>query len=436
MTHPKARAFASWIADFFKVHFARWRAVALERFEADLLGLRAKGLTYTTLLSLVPFLAVTFSVLKAFGVQNQIEPVLARALEPIGPGGVEITSRIIEFVDKLELGGLGAAGVAGLFYTTISLISQVEDSLNHIWRARRPRSFGQKFSDYLSVVLVGPVLVFTALALIASAQSHWLMQAILAIKPLGFFVPMVTRIMPLVLLCAVFTFVYRFIPHTQVRFSSALLGGVVAGVLWQLIGIAFAALVASSTQYEAIYSSFAVLILFLLWIHTGWLILLAGGEVAYLHQHRAVRLAGVSYSEPSHVLRERLGILMLVEITRRYLACEPPWRAPALAIALGAPLYLLEELIDGLVQRGVLLRTTEPEGIALGWPPEQLSVSEIIELLGAPLTMETVDAGQDPVTRLLQRRDEAVRQATQGITLRSLAAETEGVSWAPMPSAR
>jgi DNA-binding IscR family transcriptional regulator len=127
---------------------------------------------------------------------------------------------------------------------------------------------------------------------------------------------------------------------------------------------------------------------------------------------------------------------MLVEITRRYLACEPPWRAPELAIALGAPLYLLEELIDGLVQRGVLLRTTEPEGIALGCPPEQLSVSEIIELLGAPLTLETVDAGQDPVTRLLQRRDEAVRQATQGITLRSLAAETEGVSWAPMPSAR
>jgi membrane protein len=318
--------------------------------------------------------------------------------------------------------------VAGLFYTTISLISQVEDSLNYIWRARRPRSFGQKFSDYLSVVLVGPVLVFTALALIASAQSYWLMQAILAIKPLGFFVLMVTRIMPLVLLCAVFTFVYRFIPHTPVRFSSALLGGVVAGVLWQLIGIAFAALVASSTQYEAIYSSFAVLILFLLWIHTGWLILLAGGEVAYLHQHRAVRLTGVSYSEPSHVLRERLGILMLVEITRRYLACEPPWRASALAIALGAPLYLLEELIDGLVQRGVLLRTTEPEGIALGCPPEQLSVSEIIELLGAPLTLETVDAGQDPVTRLLQRRDEAVRQATQGITLRSLAAETEGVS--------
>src|SRR5919108_4465931 len=125
MTHPRVHTFASWVADFLKVHFARWRAVALERFEADLLSLRAKGLTYTTLLSLVPFLAVTFSVLKAFGVQNQIEPVLARALEPIGPGGVEVTSRIIEFVDKLELGRLGAAGVAGRFFTTIPPLTRM-----------------------------------------------------------------------------------------------------------------------------------------------------------------------------------------------------------------------------------------------------------------------------------------------------------------------
>src|SRR5439155_6664279 len=140
-------------------------------------------------------------------------------------------------------------------------------------------------SDYLSVVLVGPVVVFTALGLTASAHSHWMVQRLLELKPLGIVVPLVTRVMPFVLLCAVFTFVYKFVPYTQVRLRSALLGGLVAGLLWQVAGVWFATFVASSSSYAAVYSSFAVLILFLIWLQVGWQIILVGGEVAYLYQH-------------------------------------------------------------------------------------------------------------------------------------------------------
>ena len=389
-----------------------------------MLSLRARGLTYTTLLSLVPLLAVTFSVLKAFGIQNQLEPVLAQTLEPLGPKGAEITSRIIEFVNNLRVGVLGVVGVAVLFYTVISLIDRIEDSFNHIWRVRRSRSLARKFSDYFSVVLVGPVLVFTAFALTASAQSYWLVQRILEITPSGFSMIRVTHLMPFVFFCAAFTFLYRFIPYTRVRLTSALVGGVVAGILWQLAGVGFAVFVTSSARYAAIYSSFAILILFLYWLYVGWLIVLVGGEVAYFHQHPSAYRQGVSREEQCHLFRERLALLALVRVTRCYLLGKPPWCPADLAAALGMPLSSLEDLIDEFVQRGTLLRTAEPQGITLGRPPEQVTVIEVLDALRGPESAESTGEQGNSVSGILHNRDQAVRQALEGVTLRSLASET------------
>jgi membrane protein len=399
-------------------------SVAVEKFQDDQLSLRAASLTYTTLLSLVPFLAVAFSVLKAFGVQNQLEPALAGALAPLGPEAVEITRRVIAFVDNQQVGVLGAVGVAGLFYTVLSLIGKIEDALNNIWRVRRPRSLGRQFSDYLSVVLVGPVLVFTALALTASAQSHWLVQRFLEFNPLGWLVPLLTRLTPLLLLCGAFTFVYQFVPHTHVRLRSALVGGVVAGLLWQVAGVGFTTFVASSASYAAVYSSFAILILFLIWLQLGWLIVLVGAEVAYYHQHPGAYRQGGARGGHSPVYREQLALAMLVELTRRSLAGEPPADPAQLAAALGAPLASLEDLIEGLVHRGLLLRAAEPAGITLGRLPEHISAVEILDALhGAEATTSASGSAEQQGLGVLQRRDQAVRQALEGLTLRALASE-------------
>jgi membrane protein len=159
-----------------KIRTALYRAtvVANARYHGDVLNLQAMGLTYSTLLSLVPFLAVMFSVLKAFGVQNGLEPVLAQLFQPLGDAASQVTKTIINFVDNIRVGILGAAGVAMLFYTVVTLVAKVEDALNQIWRLPHSRTWGQRVPAYLSVVLVGPVMVFTALTLTASAQSHWL----------------------------------------------------------------------------------------------------------------------------------------------------------------------------------------------------------------------------------------------------------------------
>ena len=419
-----------WVMDLDSLHglqrigvqILRLVLAAATEFSNRLLDARAAGLVYTTLLSLVPFLAVTFSVLKAFDVHQMIEPVLAQALEPLGPKGQEITAQVIEFVSNIKVGVLGVVGIAGLLYTTYSLIDKIEATLNAIWRVRQGRSWGRKFTDYLSVVLVGPVLVMTAFGLLASVQSNTLVQRILELQPFGYVAVWAAQFMPFVLLCGLFTFVYKFVPNTNVRFTSALVGGVTAAILWGLAGEAFAAFVVESSKYSAIYSGFAILILFLLWLYIGWVIILVGAQVAFFHQYPAAYRTQFLWGHVTHAFRERLVLLVLMHITRRYLQGAPPLQLPELATEIDMPVSVVDEQVDELIRHGILCRMMDPEGIGLVKPPELIPVTDVLQALrqrepaGPGLRHEP---GSE-VDRLLDCRDRAVQEALAGITLRSL----------------
>jgi membrane protein len=410
------------------IRLARLGVVIVSEFQEHALTLRAASLVYSTLLSLVPFLAVAFSLLKAFGAHYGVEPFLARLLEPLGSDAVDLTRQVVDFVNNLRVGVLGAVGFAGLFLTVISLIEKVESTFNHIWRVRRPRSYGRMFSDYLSVVLVGPVLVFTALGLIASAESHWLVQRLLEIEPLGTWIqPVAQRFVPFAFLCVAFTFLYRVIPNTQVWFTSALVGGAAGAFLWQMAGIAFASLLANSARYVGIYSGFAVLILFLMWLQVAWLVLLVGATVAYVHQHSSVYQCARRHR--SYLFRERAALGALAEVTRRHLAGERPVSAADLALQLNAPLSLMEDLLDEFVRRGVLLQSAEPEGVALARPPEQVTVTEAIEIVRDPNSSKPAREELFPaVAETLRLRDRAARTALEGLTLRTLVSDSSACS--------
>lgn len=407
---------------FSKIRNCLYRAavVASARYRDDVLSLQAMSLTYTTLLSLVPFLAVTFSVLTAFGVQNLVEPVLAQMLQPLGPSAAEVTDRIVKFVENIRVGILGGIGLAMLFYTVITLIASMEDALNQIWRLPRSRSWGQRIAAYLSVVLVGPVMVFTAFALTASVQSYWLVERLTEIGLVRNLFTLATRVMPFILLCVTFTFLYKLLPYTKVRLSSALVGGATAGILWQLVGTIFAAFVANSARYAAIYSSFAVLIVFLIWLYVGWLIFLVGGEVAYFHQHPYAFVRESLHRGRGHLFREWLALTSLVEIARRHLSGRPPWRPHELAAFLGVS--SLGNVVEDFVRAGILLKSAEPEGIALARPPESVTGKEILDIVSDTDIQEIKNGG--PVGDVLIRRDQAIEKAMEGITLRTLAAES------------
>ena len=209
---------------------------------------------------------------------------------------------------------------------------------------------------------------------------------------------------------------YKFIPYTKVRLSSALVGGAVAGLLWQVVGMAFAAFVANSARYEAVYSSFAIVIVFLIWLYTGWLIFLIGAEVTYFHQYPSAFLYEAMTDGKGYRFQEWLALSALAEIARRHLSHRPPWEQTELAARLGAS--SLGNLIGEFVRSGILLKSAEPEGVALARPPENIFVKEIIEIVGGSTMHE-----RGAIADVLLRRDQAAQKALEGITLKSLVQE-------------
>jgi membrane protein len=389
------------------------------KYYENMLGLRAASLTYATLLSLVPLLAVTFSVLKAFGVQQLIEPFLSQTLAPLGPDRIEITRRLIGFVDNTRVDVLGAVGVAGLFYSVIYLVSTVEEALNQIWRTQPSRTWTRRYGEYMGLLLVGPVLIFAAFAVIASAQSYWLVQRLVDTTVFGLRFTLLTRLLPFLFLWAAFAFLYKFMPSTHVPLSSSLLGAAVAAILWQLLSIVFTAFIVNSVSYAAIYSGFAILVVFLVWLYAAWLVILIGAQVGYLHQHSSVYLPGAAAGKQGHLFEEQLALSLLCEIGQRFISGKPPATEKNLSRALGVPPDQLDSLLEKYIGRGLVLRCAEPAGVSLARPPEQIPATEILDVLhGQP---DFGDDNSDPVSEFLRRRDLIVHENLAAVTLKDLA---------------
>jgi membrane protein len=389
------------------------------------LTLRAMSLVYTTLLSMVPLLAVSFSVLKGFGVHNQIEPLLLRLMAPLGEQGVEVAGRIIGFVENIKVGLLGSVGLALLFYTVVSLIQKIERTFNYIWHTSQSRSLARRFSDYLSVILIGPVLMFAAMGLTASVSSATVVQKLVSLEPLGTLIKTVTQLVPYFLVVGAFTFVYSFIPNTRVRLSSALTGAVVAGVLWEVIGWLFASFVVSSTKYAAIYSGFAILIVFMIWLYLSWLVLLIGASIAFYHQHPEYLKAEPGEVQLSGRLREKLALLVMFLIGQSHYGQRPAWTMDGLAQTVAVPKDAVADVLGALENRGLLIQSCEePPGYLPTAALETVSVTDVLDAVRAAgespyLNAERLRA-EPPVEKLVRRFEAAAHEALGRHTLKDL----------------
>jgi membrane protein len=404
------------------------------------LTLRAMSLVYTTLLSIVPLLALSFSVLKAFGVHNQTEPMLLRFLAPLGPKGEEVSHQIIQFIQNMNVGVLGSLGLALLLYTAVSLMQKIEESFNYIWHVSQPRSLGERFSRYLSVLLVGPILLFAALGMTATAMNIGIVRDVLALEPFGQLVYELGRVMPYLLVIGAFTFVYVFIPNTKVELEPALIGGIVGGVLWQSAGMAFAVFVASSTQYSAVYSGFAILILFLIWVYLSWLILLFGASVAFYQQHPEYLIAEGGEPRLSNRMRERLALVIVSLISAHYVAGRPAWTLRQLTQALSVPMHAIDVVLAALAQGKLLVKSNDD-------PPAYLPARDLGAISVEQLLEVVRSAGEDrflnpaglpvtaPVALVLARLDQALNAATASVSLRDLAADSRASPVEESPTA-
>lgn len=317
------------------------------------LTLHAMSLVYTTLLSIVPMLALSFSVLKALGVHERMEPFLFQFFQPMGPQGIELAEKILGFVDNIKVGVLGSVGLALLVYTVISLLQKIERSFNMIWRVPDMRSMGQRFSNYLSVIMVGPLLMVSAIGISATIFSSSFVQALIAIEPFGSLILMVSRFTPFFLVVGAFTFVYIFMPNTRVKVRYAFIGGLIAGVSWQAGGMLFASFVAGSAKYAAIYSSFAIGIILLIWIYLNWMILLLGASLCFYLQHpgsvakrRSVQLA------PE--LQEKVALALMWLVAKPFSAGDPAPQQEKLERQMSVPSEVTRGVSDKLIRAGIL----------------------------------------------------------------------------------
>ena len=189
----------------------RFIFVIVRDLAAGELNLRAMSLVYTTLLSLVPLLAFSFSVMKGLGVHNRIEPMLYSALEYLGPSGQQLADRIMGFVENVRADVLGTIGLVVLIYLIISLVQKIEGSFNFVWHVQQPRSIGKRFSNYLTVILIGPLLISAAIAVTAAVSNNDIVQQILDVEPLGTLMLLISRLLPYLIVIGTFTFIYIFV---------------------------------------------------------------------------------------------------------------------------------------------------------------------------------------------------------------------------------
>jgi membrane protein len=384
------------------------------------------SLVYTTVLSIVPMLAFGFALAKGLGVHEQLEPLLREFLQPIGPRADEFTATIIAFVDNVSGSVLAAVSIGLLLMTVLSMAQKVESSFNFVWRVDRPRSFGRRFSEYLSVILIGPTVMLVAAALIASLSSQMLIDRIGAGETLAAWIVCLGDTSPYVMVASAFTFLYLFIPNTRVRFRPALIGGVTAGIVWTATGYLFAGFVATSGRLEAIYSGFVVVFSAMVWLYLTWLIFLLGSQLAYYIQNPFQVRFGQRTIPITNATKERLclGIMYMVAID--FARPAHGWTDESLAAALRVPRSTLEPIVAGLMADGLLAKSGEQRLIP-GRDPHRIALGEVVaSVRGETSGSHTPDVWSEAVDTIADRIEAAISSELGSRTVGELVDEQLG----------
>lgn len=344
------------------------------------LTLRAMSLVYTTLLSIVPLLAFSFSVLKGLGVHENLPARLSGLLAPLGPKGAEYTEKLIEIVDGVNGKALAGIGLAFFLYTVISMVQKTEESFNYVWYVNKPRSFARRLTEYLSVLLIGPLFIGIAIGMIGVLTSSALYDYVVS---KGFLTPVIATLgsmMPYMIVCTVFTFLYMFMPNTKVYLKSALVGGIAGGILWATTSVLFAAFVVDSTKNNAIYASFAIPVSALIWLYLNWIILLIGSQLAFYFQNPAYLRIGRRDPRLSNSMRERLALNIMLFVGQEFRHPGGGVTVDTLSGQLKIPGLTLSPIVSALEDAG-LLTVTEKERLQPGREMARITVDDILRVV-------------------------------------------------------
>jgi membrane protein len=340
----------------FLIKQLRVMVLAVREFRGNQCQLNASALTFYTLLSIVPVVAMAFGIAKGFGFDQLLEKQLLAKF----PGQEQTLGQIIGFANNLlkdTQGGLVAGvGVIVLFWTVIKVLNSIENSFNDIWGIKKGRSFGRKVSDYLSIMLICPffVIASSGVTVFLSTQIEMIVQKLAFLGSFGSLVLFSLHILPYAIMWVLFSFIYIFMPNTKVNFSSGIIGGIVAGTIYQVVQIVYIKFQVGVGNANVIYGSFAAIPLFLIWLQVSWRVVLFGTEVSFAHQNVDTYEFEHDCLNVSHNFKRMLSLQIATILVKRFVAGQPPLTASRISDQIDVPIRLVQDILFELTEAGII----------------------------------------------------------------------------------
>ncbi len=333
--------------------------LTIHGFKDHFILLRASALAYSTILAIVPILAIAFSVMKGLGAQTHLERAMIKYLTA---DQEELTSRIFDYIANTDFKVLGAMGTIMLIYAVLVMLGNVEETFNHFWGVTSSRRFVRRLSNYFSLLILGPLVMMISTAMIASFPSSIAAQPLSRFEFFQYALRLFDSMLPKALLWGAFTAMYVLIPNTRVRFIPALIAGVVCGALWEMAFKVFTGFNVGVTNYNKIYGTFSVLPIFIIWLYISWVIVLIGAQLSHAIQNIASLQMESDPGGFSFHQREKSAFMIMLKISEHFHQGLPQMDSASLAKALSIPLRLAQETIQALCDHDLLqaIQADEP----------------------------------------------------------------------------
>ena len=372
----------------FFIRYSRMILFAIHKFYKDGCPARASALTFYSLLSLVPVIALLFAIGKGFGLEKLIETQVMKFAE-MGNWPMEVVDKIINF-SHTQLGQtrgevIAGIGVLFLFWTVISILGNVEESFNDIWVVRKSRTLMRRFSDYMAMIVITPILmvISSSITVIVASQIQLVIQKIALLGPLSSIILFLLKLLPYVSIWVLLALNYLVLPNTRVPLRSAMLAGVLTGTLYQIVQGIYIKFQIGVTHYGAIYGSFAALPLFLIWLQLSWLIVLFGAEIAYAHEHLETYGFHPDHSRISLSSRKLLILRVFHLLVKNFHQGGHPLSAHQISRALEIPLRFTRQFLFELSSAGLVVETAKNKMNEVTFQPgrdiEQMTVQHALE---------------------------------------------------------
>jgi membrane protein len=340
----------------FLIGILKVGVLSVRRIAEDRISLRASALTFYSLLSVVPVMAMAFGIAKGFGFEKNLQGMLLRALE----GQEAVALRVMDFAHALlrdvRGGAMAGVGLVILFFSIIKILSHTENAFNAIWGVKKGRGVGRMVTDYLSILLIGTILfvISSGITVFISGGMELAMRRFAFLVLLGPGITFLLKLLPLMALWILFSFLYVFIPNTKVSIKAGLLGGILSGTLYHLFQWAYVALQVGVAKQNAVYGSFAALPLFFTWLQVSWMIMLLGAEISFAYQNAERFEFEEECLNVSYGFKRLLALRVAQLVTRRFTKAEKPLGSQQISQELEMPTRLMNQILYELVASGIL----------------------------------------------------------------------------------